>query len=725
MKALWIFSILIIFCIYVLIGLYITEGIDSIIQLSLTWIIYTILCLSFLNVFVIGYFWSVLHNKKGPTGLRGPSGENGNIGLQGTCSINASELYLIKILSEYIDGLYNSKTQKSIINADNNNLPINNYLTNKLSITAGSRQYKIVVANLSKDGKPVINVINYLKSIWKQWFDLIYDATSTPGEWFEDEYADEDYNWVGDDPFKEIRKYDVYYWGITRNFRSLKAEICRSTLTFNSDKIPQSEVEEKQDIPAEPRLKVIQTNDYSQAGINDNNDDNVPASWWKPNVHTVGPDTYYPVGGVMTKFTFSPGKGGNTIVGKSQYAQQGNGPDMKTVIVSGDVVDPVGYTLSADPHTKDRNTQIYSMQCPSGYTSIGDISTSPNNNLSNYKCVPSECVEVISPGPIHNGPDSHNDNGSLTQFDRYNKYFSGLRYKWSWESNINVLNPWNGGQLDANNTNGYNLMRGGEGAVRGQQGNPYYAFKKECLEKTPNRPFPALKTNIPPLTKDVESVYGDLGIGWHGHPYKLDPKYSIFSFLNIVPEGIIINQGTGHRFYIIHIYEGDDVNLFYILTYNYKTTNYDGALQALDYDPNGANYKIKPLVIENDYIEPGIINQQDSTMHDVINSKAPKRVAITNLDATNTSQHWKIILSKDKKIFKIKNVYKNTYLYAAQEPREGRIEFTTIDIDDDNYKKDPAFVNLTQVELDNRTNFSFISSFGTQLNIIEGDNEQK
>ena len=62
-------------------------------------------------------------------------------------------------------------------------------------------------------------------------------------------------------------------------------------------------------------------------------------------------------------------------------------------------------------------------------------------------------------------------------------------------------------------------------------------------------------------------------------------------------------------------------------------------LQDLDYDPNGANYKIKPLVIENDYIEPGIINQKDSTMHDVINVKAPKRIAITNLDSTNTSQH--------------------------------------------------------------------------------------
>lgn len=722
MKALWILFILIIFCLYILIGLYITEGIDSSVTLAFTWVLYTIMCFSFLNIFVLAYFWSVVKDKKGATGLRGPSGENGYIGLKGTCSIDESELYLIKILSEYLDSLYNSKTQKSILNVNNNNLPINNYLSNKLSVISGSRQYKIVVANLTKDGKPIINIINYLKSIWKQWFDLLYDATSTPGSWFEDEYADENDDWVGTDPFLEIRKYDVYYWGITRNFRSLKAEICRSTSIFNSDKVPQPELLESQDINAEPRLKVIQTNDYSYAGNSDNNDDNAPASWWKPNVHKIGEDTYYPVGGIMTKFSFNPVKSGKTIVGNSQYDQGGNGPDVKTVIVSGDVVDPIGFNRSAKIWNKQRDTDIYSIQCPKDYTSIGDVSTSSHNNLNNYKCVPSECVEVVAPGPMHSGPDDHNDSIWVTQFDRYNKYYraSKARYAWSWEDNVNVLNDWMHGDLNANDSNGYNLMRGGAGANR-NQGNPYYKFKKECLEKTPNRNFPKLNDKLPPITKEVESVYGDLGIGWYGHPYKLDPKYSIFSFLNIVPEGMIVSKGTGHRFYIVHIYEGDEVNLFYILTYNYKTTKYDGTIQTIEYNPNGSGFTVKPEVKQNDYIEKGIINNDESTMHNVINFKPPKRIAISTLDSTNTSQQWKMIFTQDKKLFKMKNLYKNTYLYLGQDPREGRVEFTTIDIDNDNYKNDPAFQNLTQLELDNRTNFSFITSFGTHLNVINNE----
>ena len=150
MKALWIFFTIIIFCIYVLLGLYITEGIELFFQLLLTWVIYTIMCTTFLNVFTLGYFWSVVRNKIGPTGLRGPSGENGKVGIEGTCGIDASQAYLIKALNDYIDGLYYSKTNTHILNTETQKFSNQNYLNNKISVIAGSRQYKILIANLSK-----------------------------------------------------------------------------------------------------------------------------------------------------------------------------------------------------------------------------------------------------------------------------------------------------------------------------------------------------------------------------------------------------------------------------------------------------------------------------------------------------------------------------------------------------------------------------------------------
>ena len=70
-------------------------------------------------------------------------------------------------------------------------------LMKKYNKMAGSRQYQVIVANLSNDNKGIDNIVNYLKSIWKEWFDLLYNATNPQGKWFEDEYGDENYEWVG------------------------------------------------------------------------------------------------------------------------------------------------------------------------------------------------------------------------------------------------------------------------------------------------------------------------------------------------------------------------------------------------------------------------------------------------------------------------------------------------------------------------------------------------
>jgi hypothetical protein len=719
MKALWIFCALIILCVYVLLGLYITEGIESFPQLILSWVIYTIMCTTFLNVFILGYFWSVVRNKKGPTGIRGPVGENGKIGLEGNCGIDATQAFLIKALNDYIDGLYYSKTNTHILNEDKSKLPCI-YLNNKIQVQAGSRQYKVLIANLSKDDKPIINLVNYLKSIWKQWFDMIYDATDQPGAWFIDEFADEEYSWVGTDPFIEIRKYDIYYWGITRNFRPLKAEICRSTLTHNESKIPNPQLKRSKDMQAEPRLKVIKTNDYIYLGDNTSGDHNADTAWLRPKSTKIGNDNYYPVGDIMTYGEYTGGgllrKTGNTIVGDSQYSTWDyNGPDMKTILVSGDVVDPIKYEVSANP-SANSGVLIHKLICPDGYQSLGDVATSySHRSQSNNKCVPSDCIEEVAKSPRGQTWNRHYDGRYLT-WNQYDYYYNWrkVRMDRDWNFNINTLNNWDVGTKDAKPEFGYNLMR-----VGGQDS--FYRLKKSCLVKTPSKEFPDLPSYPPPSTKDVESENADFGIGWNGHPYKLDPKYSIFAFLNLIPEGIIVNQGSGSRFYIIHV-EGNDINLFNILMYNINTTNYDGSLHAVDYDPKGSGFKVKPKVTKDDYITPGIINQDEATMNDVVNMNPPKRIEIQKIDKLNPRQQWKIILSEDKKIFKIKNMYKNTYLYASQEPKEGVTDFTTIDIDNDNYKRDPAFASLSKVELENRTNFSFIPSFGTHLNVLDNTN---
>lgn len=536
MKALWIFFILIVFCIYVLFGLYITEGIVLLPQLILTWVIYTILWTTFLNVFILGYFWSVVRTKQGPTGLRGPSGEKGGFGIQGQCSISSSQAYLIQALTQYIDDLYTSKGNKSILDKDTQKFP-NTYLNTRLQSMAGSRQYQVIVGNLSNENKPIENIVNYLKSIWKEWFVLLYNATDPPGLWFTDEFGDEKTIWTGASPFDEIQKYDVYYWGITRNFRPLKAEICRSSSTYESSKMPNKP-------KTEARLKVINSNDYrfirndrGSRGNGQHNSGNI--NWWEAKPVEYDGNTYYPVGQIIQSIdgygSYSSKSSGITRVGDFQYNSGGtvNGPDRTTILVAGDVVEPEYQLID-----HDNGVYQYWGKAPKGYVCMGDSISG-----GNIRCVPEDCVEEITNGTLKRGWTNY--------------YNDRIQYV--------LENPNHNEGRDGNAENAYYNFR-----VNYQR--PFYRLKKSCLEGS---------KNSTPSTKDVEKEFSKLGIGWNGHPYKLEPRYSIFSFLNLVPEGIIVHKGSGRRFYIIH-YGGEETNIYNVLSYNARADKFQNALQTND-----------------------------------------------------------------------------------------------------------------------------------------------
>lgn len=97
-----------------------------------------------------------------------------------------------------------------------------------------------------------------------------------------------------------------------------------------------------------------------------------------------------------------------------------------------------------------------------------------------------------------------------------------------------------------------------------------------------------------------------------------------------------------------------------------------------------------------------------------------KRILERPISKLDKRQQWEIVFNDtDKKIFKLRNIENNSYLYLGQEPNEGLAEFSTIYLDNNNYIYDPAFASITQSEISNKTDFSFISSFGTQLDIVD------
>lgn len=588
-----------------------------------TWIIYSCVWLTIVTVFLLAYFWGTLRTKTGPSGIRGISGERGESGLEGTCNVTATQAEAVKQINELLDSLYNEKTGKSMLN-QNTQAFANNYLTNKVATIAGSKQYKVMYLQASELGKTPQEVINYVKGIWKTWFDLIYAGNP---EWFLDKYADEDYSWpAGGVPFDEIRKYDMYYWGLTRSFRPLKAEVCRSGNGYESSKFPNKI--QTQDNRA--RLKILETNDYRWLGGDKGTRGDPDASWFRANPVTIGEDTYYPVGDIPTygNSDWNNQKQGNTIVGDMSYkANQWTGPNIKTILVTGDVVSPVGYN-QIRWHGGRMGVSSGKMVCPAGYESMGDIVGMGNNweQGNQPKCVPRNCLIPIG-----------GNNGFNVWQSR------GISHK--------VINNYTMDQ-NASPDYGYNLMRV-------SNNKPFYRLNPKCLESS-NAVQP------PPATKEPEDENATLGIGWNGHPYKVDPRYSIFTFLGLVPEGMIVHKTSGRRFYIIH-YGGEDVNKYIVLDYNAETDKFNAAIQVDD-------------------------------------SPGSNSVYSKDLSRRDERQQWVIMLDSDKRYLRLKSVMNGKYLNFDINAKTGNPAFST---------------NNLSNGFPSNTIFSFISTFGTQMDVID------
>jgi len=56
-------------------------------------------------------------------------------------------------------------------------------------------------------------------------------------------------------------------------------------------------------------------------------------------------------------------------------------------------------------------------------------------------------------------------------------------------------------------------------------------------------------------------------------------KYSIFSLLGLVPEGIVTNIQNGHRYYVIH-YGGVEINRYLILLANKESKKWDNSVEV-------------------------------------------------------------------------------------------------------------------------------------------------
>jgi hypothetical protein len=205
----WIAAIAIItLIILIFIGVEFSRGLDDYPELIIFWLLYSITIFTIMNIIISSYFYFALKDKKGPVGQRGDTGDIGKEGEAGLCALDCrNNICREKITKDIIDQINRE--------AGNPDPPIklnNIYIKQRIKQMCNSKEY-----NEYSPYRGPNDLIKYLSDTWRTWVSNIYKAGGR--QYFESVGAENEWKWVKDNPFNEIKKYDIFYWGMGKGYR--------------------------------------------------------------------------------------------------------------------------------------------------------------------------------------------------------------------------------------------------------------------------------------------------------------------------------------------------------------------------------------------------------------------------------------------------------------------------------------------------------------------------
>lgn len=508
-----IFALIVIVILSIILGLHLSDGIENSVIYILFWIMYVVSFITIGSLVMVSFFYNVLRKKQGPPGPRGATGEDGNSGDKGTCETGCQKNECSKTLLNALITQINKDAGNPTPAIKCNNVTIIERINNICS----SDQFKQVVKI-----KSPLEVVNYLSVVMADWGSIIYQYGGR--EYIERMDSPVE---MKNDPLDIIKQYDVYYWGADKLFKPITVEICDDP-KVNKD-LPQG---------LKPRLKLIKTNKYSFIYDDRGSGASDDVSTWraKPVFDTIENRWHYPMGDVGTNRRNEcmdnkkvDGQVADTVqLNQSNVGHYGaiwttEGPDKMTAVVAGDVKPPISYSYKWNDRKSggDFDGSFWRPNAPPGYTCLGDISNRAHSppSLDAMRCVPSECVEEI-PGTAGGGQYIWNDRKSGASDDA---------------AIYGITGSDSSGVGNARGEENYNLSRMNS-AHRPDPAGRYYKIRDACLN--PSVPVPQETTNNTGLKNNK----------WFGSPDK-DPKYSIFTFLGLIPEGTVTNQKTKRGYY--------------------------------------------------------------------------------------------------------------------------------------------------------------------------------
>ncbi len=203
-----------------------SEGITHPSLLIFYWVVYIATILTIANAVSTVFFYGVLRSKRGMPGDQGRVGDKGEIGLPGMCDTGCNTKACNVSIITNINDTYAKLLQPYIKSQDSNKPSIKNReILDNIKLICNSEPYKQVTAI-----KPGNMVNNYISDIYGKWLKVLFDSDTSSDKNNIISYLEtdglEDKPDLEGDPFAEIEKYDIYYWGKDRVFSPRIIEYC-------------------------------------------------------------------------------------------------------------------------------------------------------------------------------------------------------------------------------------------------------------------------------------------------------------------------------------------------------------------------------------------------------------------------------------------------------------------------------------------------------------------
>ena len=227
---LYIILLIILIAVAVFFGVKISEGIYHPTLLVFFWVIYIATLLTVGNAVSTVFFYNVLRTKRGIPGDQGRVGDKGDSGIGGVCDITCNTKACTFAITNAINDAYNSLVKSSNKSSDKTDkfdktkaTIKNREVMDNIKIICNSDAYKQV-----SKFKDTNTVNNYIIKIYVDWLKLLFESDKTDDKHIIIEYLETD--GLEERPdlngFDELEKYDVYYWGRDRVFHPRVVEYC-------------------------------------------------------------------------------------------------------------------------------------------------------------------------------------------------------------------------------------------------------------------------------------------------------------------------------------------------------------------------------------------------------------------------------------------------------------------------------------------------------------------